>query len=50
MEEFVFTLDLARAHIHDLHRAAARSHRNAAASAAHPSRLRRIVGRGRAGR
>jgi hypothetical protein len=41
---FVYTLDLARAHIRELHRAAERSHnRNTVPS--HPSRLRRLTDR-----
>jgi hypothetical protein len=40
----VFTLDLARAHIHELHRAAERSHDRDALPAT-PSRLRRLTGR-----
>ena len=44
IEDFVFTLDLARAHIRELYRAAERSHdRNTLPD--NPSRLRRLTGR-----
>ncbi|MGZ4608752.1 MAG: hypothetical protein ACXV2H_00680 [Actinomycetes bacterium] len=46
-ENPVFTLELARAHINDLHREAAGSHRNAVTHhvPAGPSRLRRLISR-----
>jgi Spy/CpxP family protein refolding chaperone len=43
IEDFVFTLDLARAHIRELHRAAERSHRSAQVE--RRSTLRRLTGR-----
>lgn len=43
IEDFVYTLDLARAHIRELQRAAERSHaRNTLPG--NPSRLRRLTG------
>lgn len=46
----MFTLDLARAHIYDLHRAAEISHHQSDASRRDGrSRLRRLVGRTRTG-
>jgi hypothetical protein len=43
IEEFVFTLELARAHIHELHRAAERSHDRSTLPGG-ASLLRRLTG------
>jgi hypothetical protein len=45
----VYTLDLARAHIRELHRAAERSYERQNLTVT-PSRLRRLTGRGTRGR
>jgi hypothetical protein len=49
IEDFVFTLDLARAHIRELQRAAERSYDRSHLPAS-PSRLRRLTGRVTGGR